>query len=190
MVNQDKVEVIDLIINVLKDHERSLDTLVSRVEHSLDEKPSKSASRNHKTPSSTVTIVLKRWTDFKERCHRADLVAFDYQDCVFQVSALKNLDVFYYREAVPELMVKMREDGEDLVLSGVSLKNLEENPSLLSGRLQIGLSLTSRKVEVETSEGRKARKIVHELDPDETRDWLSEQLEVNKKAVIYGRLEL
>ena len=57
MSHADKVEVMDFLINVLKDHEKNLDILISRAENLLDENEPHKLMQNQ--PS--LKISLKDW---------------------------------------------------------------------------------------------------------------------------------
>ena len=120
----DKIDVMDLIINVLKDHESKLDELVSRLENlplPQGERTDDSEAENEDEPHSpavgpprqggpVVTAVLKRWTDFRSKCASSRLVAFDTEESIFEVSALAGGVVYVYREEIPSMGITYREE--------------------------------------------------------------------------------
>lgn len=66
---------MDFLINVLKDHEKSLDTVISRAEDVITERESKFPS-----PSlieiKPVRTVLRNWKEFKSMVQRSGLICF------------------------------------------------------------------------------------------------------------------
>lgn len=66
---------MDFLINVLKDHEKSLDTLISRAEDVITERESE-----FRSPSlieiKPVRTVLRNWKEFKSMVQRSGLICF------------------------------------------------------------------------------------------------------------------
>ena len=61
----EKIDVIDLIINVLKDHEKKMDELVSRLEEAQVTPAEVKAPREPPMQVGAVfTAALKRWDEF------------------------------------------------------------------------------------------------------------------------------
>ena len=108
----EKIDVIDLIINVLKEHEKKLDELVSRLEElpkiptqpSSYQEPEKAPVRELSTIG--VSAILKKWRDFRERSSKAKLVAFALGNTTFKVSALSRGVVYIYEEEMPQMNIK------------------------------------------------------------------------------------
>jgi hypothetical protein len=64
MSQYDKVEVMDFLINVLKDHEKSLDALISRAEDVIAEKQSlQDGQTSGSSDIPTIKVVLKDWQE-------------------------------------------------------------------------------------------------------------------------------
>ena len=67
----EKIDVIDLIINVLKEHEKKLDELVTRLEeaplvHPTDATEAKPKRWDKEPPRAlgpTLNVILKEWVD-------------------------------------------------------------------------------------------------------------------------------
>ena len=173
----DKVEVMDFLINVLKDHEKSLDALISRAENVLVENEEK-LGKDGNSLESPIKIVLKDWSEFKRRLENVELVCFDLLDKVFVVSVKTRQKVYEYREQTPELS-----------LEATSPEELQEDSSQRKDRLKIGLELVCRK-DAAGNTGENEPKISCDIDPQYTRKWLSDELGVHQDFIVCGDIEL
>ena len=181
----DKVEVMDLLINVLKDHEKSLDTLITRAEDVIeDDQSPRTVSQN---PPS-LKITLRNWAEFKDRTIEAELVCFEMIDSMFLCKAITNNKVYIYKEKTPEIELEEGE-GDNLVLSGFNLGDLEEGFSCLNGKLEIGLELVAKKVKRSNDLEHPTHKILHELDALYTKNWLSRELGVHMDFIVQGNVD-
>ena len=168
----DKVEVMDFLINVLKDHEKSLDALISRAENVLAENEEK-LGMNGGSHDSPIKIVLKDWPEFKRRIENVELVCFDMVDQVFIVSVKTRQKVYEYREKVPEPVLEVTSPEKAY---GDSLQRKD--------RLKIGLELVCKK------EAGNEQKMTSDIDPQYTRKWLSGELGVHQDFIVCGDIEL
>lgn len=185
----DKVDVIDLIINVLREHEKSLDALVAKLEEILtSERPLPQPGVAPGPAANRVKVFLRNWSEFRDRCVEASLVAYDLAEDRFQVSALKDETLFFYSEAVPDVSVNLEKEGDRTVVKGVEVRSLDRG-LLFDGRLRCGLTLATTRAEFELPNGTIVQKIMYNIQPDESRGWLSKQLKVNKSSIMQGRLE-
>jgi hypothetical protein len=170
MSQYDRVEVMDFLINVLKDHEKSLDALISRAEDVMAEKQGlQEALRNGIPDSPQIKIVLKDWSEFRRRLKDLDLICFDLVGSVFIVSASAGQKIYEFREAIPlnaSGYVKMDDKAE-------------------AYRLSIGLELHSSGAEKKSERGH-----AFELEPQYTRSWLSNNLGVHQDFIVCGGIEL
>ena len=197
----EKMDVMDLIINVLKDHESKLDELVSRLESlpphqegsEEDSEPEDEPRRpvvgppRHAGP--VVTVVLKRWADFGSKCASSRLVAFDTEESVFEVSALAGGVVYVYREEVPRMGITYREDEDGARVEGIDISKPGLMPAALREKLDCGLEFTRRDLETNMNDGRTLYKIVFEIDPMVARSWIAYQLGVDDSDVVQGKLQ-
>ncbi len=165
---------MDFLINVLKDHEKSLDSLITRAENVLAENEEKFGD-NGDSYDSPIKIVFKDWSEFKRRLENVELVCFDLVDQVFIVSAKTRRKVYEYRERTPELTLEMKNDNNNL--------------SLLNNRLTIGLELSYKKEAAEKPE-ENVNKIIYDIDPQYTRKWLSDELGIHQDFIVCGDIEL
>jgi len=181
----DKVEVMDFLINVLKDHEKSLDALISRAENVLAENEEKLGASGD-SYDSPIKVVLKDWSEFKRRLDKVELVCFDLVDQVFIVSAKTRQKVYEYRERTPELTLEMKNDNNVLITSS---DKMHDDLSLLNNRLTIGLELSYKK-EMAGKPEENIHKIIYDIDPQRTRKWLSDELGVHQDYIVCGDIEL
>lgn len=181
----DKVEVMDFLINVLKDHEKSLDSLISRAENVLAENEEK-LGVNGGSYDPSIKIVFKDWSEFKRRLENVELVCFDLVDQVFTVSAKTRQKVYEYRERTPELTLEMKNDNNILITGSDKMR---DDLSLLNNRLTIGLELSYKK-EVAGGPEENKHKIIYYIDPQYTRKWLSDELSIHQDYIVCGDIEL
>lgn len=180
----DKVEVMDFLINVLKEHEKSLDFLISRAENVLAENEEKLGADggSHDSP---IKVVLRDWAEFKRRLENVELVCFDLVDQVFIVSAKTRQKLYEYRERAPDLTLEMN-DNNILITSS---DKVHDDLSLLNNRLTIGLELSYKKEAAGKPEENK-HKIIYYIDPQYTRKWLSDELGIHQDYIVCGDIEL
>ena len=179
----DKVEVMDFLINVLKDHEKSLDQLLNRAEDLIEENNS---PRNLATNPPSLKISLKDWEEFCDRAVESELICFDIIDSTFYCNAVTETKVYMYQEETPDITLELSEGENNLVLSGLNMgKNLEDSFSLLNGQLSIGLELRAKKIK---NKGEK-HTLQYQLDELYTKNWLSRQLGVHRDFIVCGNIK-
>ena len=200
---EDKIDVMDLIINVLKDHETKLDELVSRLESlpppragraddseaEAEDKPPRPVVGSTRRAGPVVTVLLKRWADFRSKCASSRLVAFDTEESVFEVSGLGGGVVCVYREEVPSMGITYREDEEGARVEGIDISKPGLMPAALREKLDCGLEFTRRDLETKMDDGRTLHKIIFEIDPMVARSWIAYQLGVDDSDVVQGKLQ-
>ena len=182
MSHADKVEVMDFLINVLKDHEKNLDTLISRAEILLEENQS---PKNLIQNKLGLKINLKDWDEFRYRALDSELICFDLKDSTFYCHAILENKIYIYSEQTPETTLELDEMNKNIVLSGVKISGKDEQFSLLNGRLSIGMELKA--IEINNIGGK--YRYHHELDPSYTRNWLSRELGINREFIVQGNIE-
>lgn len=188
---EEKVDVIDLIINVLREHEKSLDELVARLEKVVTEKESaRPPTAKMEIPKLTISALIKNWIEFKEKSLGANLVAFDVDEKRFNVSALKNGVLYSYTEDIPDLELRFKEKDHRISLEGLDIDRAETVPTILRGRLKCGLEVSVKGVEVKLPESGSVYKVTYDIDAEDARSWLSFQLKTDKKNIIRGLLKI
>ena len=183
----EKMDAIDLIINVLREHEKSLDELVSRLEGLLARAAPPVGGAEVVGP--TIRAVVREWKEFRERCSGAGLAAFEVQERQFRVSALKGGVLHIYEEPIPDMEIRFREREKGVVIDEVELRGKEVFPAALRGRLNCGLEASVRGEETRMPDGASLYRIVYDVDTERARNWLANQLKMDPKNIIHGRLQ-
>ncbi len=184
----ERVDVVDLILKVLKDHEKSLDTLVSQLGETLNQP--QAAGTIQVQGYNKYKVVLRRWFEFRDRCLKSDLIAFDMVGDKFHVSAVKNGSFYTYSETIPEVTIKMEKDGDKVLIEGGEFMSHEDPSYVFNGKLQCGLGVNMKKTKIDMPNGDTVHKIIYEVDTEEARVWLSDELKTEKKSIVYGGIEL
>ena len=195
----EKIDVIDLIINVLKDHEVKLDELVSRLEGAYippaddaqpedTTEPKAAPPRPPGPPGPIVTAVLKKWTEFRERSTSATLASFDVAAGVFETSALSRGVIYVYREEIPRMTIVYRE-GEGAEIEGIDISKPGLIPAALKERLDCGLEFSRRDLETKMGDGRVHHEIVFEIDPGTAKSWIAYLLGIDDSDIIQGSIQ-
>jgi len=182
MSHADKVEVMDFLINVLKDHEKSLDTLISRAEYIVEDKHvPKEIIQN----PPGLRISLKEWEEFCDRSIESELVCFDLIDSSFHCYAITKNKVFTYNEDIPTISYKLDDIGET-ILSDIELGEKIEKTSFLKGKLSNGLELKAIALKNNVAK----KDIQYELDLSYTKNWLSRELGIHRDFIVRGNIDL
>lgn len=185
----EKMDAIDLIINVLREHEKSLDELVSRLEELLSKAEAAPAGGGAEAERPTIRAVVREWKEFRDRCSGARIASFEVQDRQFRVSALKGGVLHIYEEMIPDMEIRFRERENRVVIDEVELRRGEMIPAALRGRLNCGLEVSVRGEETRMPDGVSLYRIVYDVEAERTRNWLANQLKMDPKNIIHGRLQ-
>jgi hypothetical protein len=189
----EKIDVIDLIISVLREHEGKLDELVSRLEEAQVTPVQVRSPQEPRAPpepvGAAITAVLKSWADFTGRGSGAKLVAVDIADGFFEASAVAGGVVYVYREEIPSLDIQYTKGDDGVRIESIDISKANLMPAAMKGRLDCGLEFEKRDVEVELPGGRAVHKILYHIDPGTAKSWLAYQLGVDDSAVVQGRLQ-
>jgi len=191
MSSNEKIDVIDLIINVLREHEKTLDTLISKLETTIDSAPKKGdESVKQVLYNNKYRLIVNTWSEFKERSSKADLAVFNMKDNKLTISAIKENFVYSYVESVSEITMTIEKINEKILVKGLELSKIEDHPLVFNGRLKCGLTLTDRKSEFNLPDGNIIQKINYDVDNGETKNWLAKQLEIKRENIIVGEIEV
>jgi hypothetical protein len=187
----EKVDVIDLIINVLKDHEKTLDELISRIEGALTAPPTVPMGPvSTDVAKPTVSVVLRRWNEFRDRCLEANIVVFDVEEKKFTVSAVKFGVLHSYQEEMPDMEIRFKEKEEKATIEGIDIRRTELVPTVLRGVLNCGLNISIKGTEVKLPDGVAVYKVVYDIDAEGAKRWLAEQLNVEREAIFQGKFQI
>lgn len=109
--SKDKIDVLDFIIDTLREHEKQLDRLAERLESLVEvfdvkvqkKRPVESTTPLEKTepePSSICSplplVECARWSDFREKSREAKVVTFKVNDKRLDVSCVHGDIVYRY----------------------------------------------------------------------------------------------
>jgi hypothetical protein len=186
----ERVDVIDMILGVLKEHEKNLDTLVSQLGAISTAPQSLPMTQNIVQTSNKIRINVRNWADFREKCNKPDIVAFDLVDDSFTVTALKPGMLFSYSETIPEVTIMLEKDSDNVTIEDDNFKIHEDPHFIINGKLQCGLPVQTGKSKSTTQKGDTIHKIIYDVDPDEARQWLQHELKVEKELVINGSVNI
>ncbi len=191
MSSNDKIDVIDLIINVLREHEKTLDTLISKLETTVDSIPKRSDENLKQVAHyNKISVIVNNWAEFKERSSKAELATFNMKNNTLRISVIKDNFVYSYIEFISEITMTIEKINEKITVKGLELSKIEDHPLLFNGRLKCGLNLTPRKTEYNLPAGEIIQKIIYDVDDGETKNWLAKQLEIKKEDIIVGEIEV
>ena len=183
----DKVDMLDLLINLLKEHEQKMDELTYRLESLLDERRAPAEPPRRAPERLGVVARVSSWGEFKRQCTGALSVAVELDERMFKVTALSRNILFAYEEEVPVLEVIHGDEGEEttytLTDASLMLKSF-------MGTLDCGLELDRRVIDSALPDGGAAQRVVYYVDPGTARSWLADQLAVEKSSIILGALSL
>ena len=192
----EKIDVIDLIINVLKDHEKKMDELVTRLEETQVFKippsviQSESARPERRPSRASVTATLRKWSEFREKSNQADIVAFDIEGGWLRICALSDGILYRYDEEIPEMEIKYRTLDDKSHIDSVDIGSALMVPSAIRGRMDCGIELDKEDVEVKLPGGEVVHKIIYRVDAGAVKSWLAYRLEVDDDAIIQGEIKL
>lgn len=184
----DRVDMLDLLINLLKEHEKKMDELAYRLETTLDERtPPTEPPRRTPEEISGVVARVSNWREFKRQCTGALSVAVEIDERTFKVTALTRNILFAYEEGIPVLEVIQRNEGRETIYA---VTDVSLTLKSLMGNLDCGLELNRRVIDSALPDGGAVQRVVYYVDPGTARSWLADQLELEESSIILGTLSL
>ena len=184
----DRVDMLDLLINLLKEHEKKMDELAYRLETTLDERtPPTEPPRRTPEEISGVVARVSNWREFKRQCTGTHSVAVEIDERTFKVTALTRNILFAYEEGIPVLEVIQRNEGRETTYA---VTDVSLTLKSLMGNLDCGLEMDRRVIDSALPDGGAAQRVVYYVDPGMARSWLADQLELEESSIILGTLSL
>ena len=109
---QDKIDVLDLIISILKDHEKSLSDFIEKMDAFIKEvsvlkkvgeenrisRPRRFTQRDN---CNVISVGCRRWSDFREVSMGARLVVFEVRDGGLYITSMSNGFIFKHFHKLP-----------------------------------------------------------------------------------------
>ena len=184
----DRVDMLDLLINLLKEHEMKMDELAHRLETTLDERRTQTEAPR-RTPERISGLIARvsSWREFKRQCTGALSAAVEIDERIFKATALTRNILFAYEEEIPVLEVTQRDGGRETTYAvtdaSLTLKSL-------MGTLDCGLELDRRVIDSALPDGGRVQRVVYYVDPGAAKSWLAEQLALEESSIILGALSL
>ena len=209
---EEKIDALDLIIKVLKEHEKELDKLAERLETTLSgikvEKVDQAkiaeslASIKSKIMniSDTLTVLetprppklpviqCGKWIDFKDRSINAKTVTFEIREEDFIINSISNGNVQTYFEHLPELTFQIKEEENKFLIEKMSFSKIDDIPLILNRRLSCGLEISIKSSKIHLSNKNWAIKLTYYIDPEKTKRWLSKELSIPEENIIEGKI--
>jgi hypothetical protein len=192
--SQKKMDVLDMIIGVLREHEVNLDRLCKRLDNLVDVIGTKDiAEEKEPLPllkpieekrGSLIIESIDNWKDFKTNSRGADFVVFEISKMEVGIYAGSGRTINKYMEPIF--------NGKNQ--NPYYIENLEERPKTEEGmanvNLRCGLDIPFTHSSSISSEEELSTKVGIKLDVTKVKNWLAEQLNVDRKKIVAGRLKI
>jgi hypothetical protein len=201
----EKIDVIDLIINVLKDHEKKLDELVSRIEKAqvinrtttdtLEEitpliERASSLPAEITSPNVPVRVELSEWNEFRTRCGSARLITFEVVEGHFQVRALTDSVLYSYIEKIPSMGIRYKTVDEKAQIESIDINRAELVSEAFNGILKCGLKMEKAEHNFKGPGGESVLNVNYYVDSSTARSWIAYQLAVDDEKILHGSMDL
>lgn len=187
---EEKIDVLDLIISVLRDHEETLSrtlenfdeinqgmssfleklSLLDRILERLGGLKVKSVVKAMGINGPLAKIRCGDWETFRARSQGAMLVTFEVSGENVTVQSITDLFVFTYTDGIPELMSTIGESAARWIRR--TMKNCEIDGDS-SGLLPL-------------SGDEDAYEVI--VNPEAMRKWLSSELGIPEDKIVHGRV--
>jgi len=154
---QEKMDILDLIINILKEHEGNLQRLANKFESvlnnlysvetritGLNESFSQflfSKEANPKELKPAALVECKEWKEFKEKSTGAHMIAFEVDIKIFTVNSLSGNIVYRYSESLPELKLQVEEGEKRYIVKKMAFDSCGDLYPVFERRLKCGLEV-------------------------------------------------
>lgn len=191
--SQRKMDVLDMIITVLREHEVNLDRLCRRLDNLVEVMGTKGLEEEKEPQPRTKPFegrlgslnieYLDSWDEFKEKCKAPDSLLFEINGSSFNVFSIINRSIIKYRENIFNSKSELPYYVENIQ------KSLTEN-GFLTTNLKCGLEVPLIMHSSITPEEQLSVEINIRIDVNKVKDWLSEQLKVDKTKIIAGKMNI
>ena len=199
----EKMHTLDLILNVLKDHEKQLEDLSStlqlffttrtidrsKVKETTTHERSQEKKRSRKR-TRTALIHCSNWSEFKDQVttHRASIVAYHAQDDIFSVQAITDDFLLKYTEPLPNKNVRIDDSSTQLSFDKTILYDIHLLQVIINRRLQCGLSLPINS-HIVFKDAHHYLVLSYDLPSNSVKHFLETELKVLKSHIVAGSIE-
>jgi len=184
-------DFIDMIINLLREHEKTLDELIHRIEEALSGKaPAPAARRRPTTEPIGFSASLRKWADFRQRCKKAHIFGLIAGEKIFRVTAIAGSALYSYEEEIPSIEIRYRAEDDSMKFIGIGAKAVGNVLWALRGRLECGMGLAVRDIDLGKTDEDSIRRVFCVVDPGKAKEWLASEMGVNPSLIIEGELKL
>jgi hypothetical protein len=184
MIFNERIDTVDLIVNVLKEHEKSLDNLVSKLGVVVNQHAISDSQNLH----NNYRIALQRWFEFRNQCLKPEIVTFRLSGDKFYISSIKNGILYTYSETIPEVNNDNNKDDETMDIENDDFISDKFPSDIFIKTYQYSLQINTNNIKNGLSKRKISSKLIFDVDHDKAKAWLSVQLKIDKKMVIYGEL--
>jgi hypothetical protein len=185
-----KMNALDLVINVLKDHEKRLDELLWKLEaiietRGVEAKEKKFKGSEEPSPLEMHMTLCKGWREFKERSIGAKQAAFKVEEKTLTIDSLTNGEGYRYVENL-----RMPIDRVSLHIKGCEedINNVENIVGVFKKRLKCGLQASIKSLKFRSPEGEEILVLIYDIDPETVKSWLSKELRIPEGDIKTGKI--
>ena len=194
---QEKMDALDLIISVLRDHEKKLDEVSNRLGGIVNELKAKEAERGREalkggrvteipTSRRMPLVTYNRWDEFKVRCEGSAITAFQVEKNTFHVYSVSDEEIFGYSESLPKDRIMVSEGEGQYSIEKKYIRSIDDLTFLISGRLRCGLNV-SIEVSKTALPGRKSMfELDYSFESGKVKEFLSKELNLPRDKIVEG----
>lgn len=187
--DKDKIDIIDFIINVLREHERTLDELIERLKNIVERGPSPLTPPYEKN-QPLVTVTIEEWEDFKTKSTGASVAAFQTSESQLLITAAKEGTLYVYTEHLPDVRIKAKKTEDRYMIEETSLTNPEDFSQYTAPKLKCGLPTLAEPQTIKLEEKLYLITISRKVETQQAKAWLSNELKVQEKDIVRGEISL
>jgi len=185
-----KINALDLIIEVLKEHEKNLDALLSKLETIIATRETRAQKEKHEISElprrEPRFLQCRRWTEFKERSRGAGQVSFKVENNAFIVDSEVDGENYRYIEnlQVPKerLAIHLKGYEEEYV------DNTGRIAGVFKRTLKCGLQTSIKSLKFSSRKGEEILVLIYDLDLQRVKRWLSRELRIPTEEITAGEL--
>jgi hypothetical protein len=190
-----RIDALDLVINVLKEHEKGLDRLVERLEAlvSILEKAAEGKVSPVKKAIMEASVRLpkvqcEKWEDFKEKSKGMGMVAFEAEKGHFTVYSASDAEAYTYSEDLPCCSFQLKEKEDHFSVEKILFNHVNDLTTIFEKRLMCGLEVFIKSSKVLSPDGNWVIELTCGISPETAKAWLSRELNISEKNIVMGKI--